>query len=75
MTFNGKLMILKSHRGVIASMTLPPGLLIAEEDMVAYDITGPDIPLGTHAQKEFASVPEAVKHFEDGGFTLTPSSL
>ena len=75
MTFNGKLMILKTDKGVVASLTLPPGMVIAEDDMAVYDISGRGIPLGTNDHMEFASVADAVKHFKDAGFTLTASRL
>jgi hypothetical protein len=65
-------MIRQSETGVVASLSLPRGQFIRENEIFFFEIKGASFPMGTSEEKPFASVAEAVKHFTDAGFSLTP---
>jgi hypothetical protein len=69
---NGTLFIIKNGSKFVATLTLPMGVLIAEEDLVAYEVSDGPPPLGTNEQKSFDTLQEAQQYFRTRGITLRP---
>jgi len=68
--FRGTLLVVEVNGVCIATLTLPPGQPIPQEQITSFSISGPNIPMGTGENISFESVENAVSHFRSQGFTL-----